>query len=133
MKKTAILISALFVGLIFLNFTYVKINLDTPAEEEGVTMSVEIKTVIDQSCYGCHNSESKNLKAKNKLNFDRIGKDYSAIKSAGKLKEIAEVIEENDMPPSKFLKNYPEKALTEAQKTLLSDWALAESEKFMEK
>lgn len=133
MKKTAILMTALFVGLIFLNFTYIKINMDTPPEDYSLNMSEEVKSVIDQSCYGCHNSESKNLKAKNKLNFDRIGKEYSAIKSAGKLKEIAEVIQENDMPPSKFLKNYPEKALTEAQKTLLSDWALAESEKFMEK
>jgi hypothetical protein len=28
------------------------------------------------------------------------------------------------MPPAKFLKHYPEKALDEAQKKTLSDWAM---------
>ena len=132
MKKLIILGMVLFVGLIFSNFTYVKLNLDSPPEEKQLNMSEEVKSVIDQSCFGCHNSESKNIKGKNKLNFDRIGQKYSAIKSAGKLKDIAEVIQENEMPASKFLKNYPDKALTEDQKTLLIEWALAESKKYME-
>jgi hypothetical protein len=39
------------------------------------------------------------------------------------LKEISEVVEENDMPPAKFLEKFPDKKLTDADKKILMDWA----------
>jgi len=133
MKKLTILFSALFLGLVFLNFTSINDFSNSIPEEGSLNMTEDVKSVIDHSCYGCHNTDSKNDKGKKKLNFDSFGKEYSEIKSGGKLKEIAIVVNDNDMPPAKFLEHYPEKALTEDQKTLLINWAKAEAKLFSAK
>lgn len=99
-------------------------------EEGGLNMSEEVKGIVDNSCYGCHHTDSKNDKGKKKLNFDSFGTDYSAIKSGGKLKEIAIVVNDNDMPPSKYLEHNPEKALSAEQKAVLIDWAKKEAENY---
>ena len=130
MKKLVIFLSASFVGLLFLNFTLTNSNTKTIPEENALNMTEEVKSVIDESCYGCHHTDSKNDKGKKKLNFDSFGKEYSNIKSAGKLKEMAKVIDDNDMPPSKYLEHNPEKALTKDQKTLLIKWATSEAKNF---
>lgn len=125
MKKMTILFFVLSAGFIFLNFTIDKANDNQIPEPlmPGVEMSENVKTIIDNSCYGCHNADSKNEKGKKKLDFDKIGSDYNAIKSAGKLKDIAKVVSDGDMPPEKYLEHYPEKALNDEQKKSLGDWA----------
>jgi hypothetical protein len=47
------------------------------------------------------------------------------------LKEIAEVVEENEMPPAKFLEKNPDKKLTDAEKKILMDWANSEAKALM--
>jgi len=130
MKKLIILLAAVFVGFLFLNFSLPNSNSKVVPDENALNMTEEVKTVIDESCYGCHHTDSKNDKGKKKLNFDSFGKEYSSIKSAGKFKEIANVIGDNDMPPSKYLEHNPEKALTKDQKTLLIKWATSEAKNF---
>jgi hypothetical protein len=49
-----------------------------------------------------------------------------------KLAEIAEVVEENNMPPAKFLEYNPDAALSEEQKQLLINWANTSAESLME-
>lgn len=120
-------------GMIFLNFTSIKPNDEILPEGKTLNMTEDVKSVIDNSCFGCHHTDSKNEKGKKKLNFDSFGTDYSVIKSSGLLKEIAIVVSDGDMPPAKYLEHNPEKALTDAQKTLLNDWARAEASRFMEK
>lgn len=133
MKKLSILFSLFFVAMVFLNFTAINANDKLLPEGTTLKMTEEVKKVIDNSCFGCHHDDSKNDKAKKKLNFDSFGKDYSTIKSGGLLKEIATVVSDGDMPPAKYLTHYPEKALSDAQKTLLNDWARSEASRLMQK
>jgi len=130
MKKNLIFIFTLVLGILFLNFTFVEKNQNLPNPDEGLNIPADVQVIIDQSCYGCHHTDSKNEKGKKKLNFDSFGKEYSNIKSAGKLKEVAEEVKEEEMPPKKYLDHNPEKALTKEQKDLLSSWALEASETF---
>lgn len=133
MKKLLFTISVVALSGIFFSFT----NLENPKSivpaEGSLNMPEDVKAIVDNSCYGCHNTDSKNDKGKKKLNFDYVGSEYSNIKSAGKLKEIAEEVKEGDMPPAKFLDHYPEKALDKEQKKTLSDWALEAAKLYVEK
>ena len=47
-------------------------------------------------------------------------------------KHIAEVIEENEMPPAKFLEKNPGKKLTDAEKKTLMNWANNEAKALMQ-
>ena len=93
-------------------------------------MPGDVKAIIEKSCFGCHNTDSKNDKAIDKLNlstFDSLTK----MKMIAGYKEIAEVLEENEMPPAKFLEKNPDKKLTEAEKTILMNWANNEAKGLM--
>lgn len=125
MKKISIFLMSLAIGFLFVNFSLKNIN--APQEEdksETVTYQVpdDVQQILDKSCVGCHNSDSKNIKGKGKLKFDELG-NLKLHKQVGKLADIAEVTEEGDMPPSKFLKNYPDKKLTEEEKEKIVAWA----------
>jgi hypothetical protein len=90
-------------------------------------MPDNVKAVIEKSCFGCHNTGSKNDKAKEALDFKKMDK-LSKIKKIGAYKEIGETIEENEMPPKKFLDRYPDKKLSADEKELLMKWAKKEAE-----
>jgi uncharacterized membrane protein len=94
-------------------------------------MPDDVKAIIEKSCFGCHNTDSKNDKAKEKLDlktFDSLTKN----KMIASLKEITETIEENEMPPAKFLEKNPDKKLTDAEKKILMDWANSEAKALMQ-
>lgn len=133
MKKLAILIFAMVLGALFYNFTWHQAERNYLLSDDitALEMPDNVKAILDNSCAGCHNSESGNIKAKTKLNLDKFGTDYSNIKSAAKLKDIADVVKEGEMPPKKFLSKYPEKALSEADQKVLMDWAMAQSDKLI--
>ena len=130
MKKLLFAVSVIMMSGIFFSFTISENPNPVVPEEGGLNMPDDVKTIVDNSCYGCHHTDSKNDKGKKKLNFDHFGSEYSNIKSAGKLKEIAEEVTEGDMPPKKFLDHYPEKALDNDQKKILSDWALEAAKEY---
>ncbi|NPD47022.1 MULTISPECIES: heme-binding domain-containing protein [unclassified Lentimicrobium] len=134
MKKYSIILTAVFFGFLFYNFTCLNVQDGSIVPVKGeLNMPADVKAIVDNSCYGCHHTDSKNEKGKKKLNFDSFGSDYSAIKSSGKLKEIAKVTMDGDMPPSKFLEHYPEKALDDNQRALINDWFRIEAKKYQEK
>jgi hypothetical protein len=87
-----------------------------------VNIPEDVKSVLDNKCYGCHNMESKADKAKEKLLLDKLG-DLSKAELIATLGDISEVSGEGDMPPEKFLEQKPEKKLTEDEQKLLVDWA----------
>ena len=91
-----------------------------PSDEFSVPE--DISAIFDKSCYGCHNSESQSEKARNKLSIDKLG-ELSKAKLVGKLGEIEEVLEKNEMPPEKFITKYPDKKLTEEESIRLVEWA----------
>lgn len=103
-----------------------------PTETKTPAVPDNVKAIIEKSCFGCHNTDSKNDKAKEKLDlktFDALGKK-EMIHALG---EIAETVEENEMPPAKFLEKFPDKKLTDAEKKILIDWAKNEGKALMKK
>ena len=95
---------------------------DNNSDREDLNIPENVKSVLDNKCFGCHNIEAKSDKAKDKLLLDKLG-DLSKTKLISTLGDIAEVAGEGAMPPEKFLEQKPEKKLTEDEQKLLVDWA----------
>ena len=131
MKKYLIIPVALFAAILFLNFnTPDKVQKTTPAVSPGLTIPDDVQQIIDNSCYGCHNADSKNEKGKKKLDWDKLV-NLKKSKQVGKLGKIADVIKEDEMPPAKFLEHNPEATLSADQKTTLIQWAQSASESLL--
>lgn len=90
-------------------------------------MPDNVKAIIDNSCFGCHNTDSSNDDAKEELDFKKLD-TLTLMKKISAYKHIGEVIEENEMPPEKFLEKRPEKKLTDDEKKILMAWAKTEAE-----
>lgn len=121
-----------FIFAFILSFLITTANGKVNPDEKPIQMPENVKEVIQNSCYGCHNNDSRNEDAREELNFDVLN-DLSKVKQLGALKHIREVLEENEMPPKKFLERKPDKALTEEQKQLLIDWVKQQSTALMSK
>lgn len=122
MKRFFITLSLLAFGIIFMNFSLREKSISTPSTKGDFVIPTDIQEIIDNSCYGCHNADSKNEKGKKKLQFDNMEK-LKTYKLVGKLADISDVVEEGDMPPAKVLKKYPEMKLSDEDKAKLMDWA----------
>lgn len=85
-------------------------------------MPADIKAIVEQKCYGCHNAESKNEKGKAKLDWDAFEASKKSKQMATKGK-INEVLVDGDMPPAKFLEMKPEGKLSEAELATLLEWS----------
>lgn len=124
MKKLFLLPTLAIIGLLFFQAT-IKTESDTEILEHSMApeMPANVKAVVDQKCYGCHNAESKNDKGKAKLDWDAFeaAKKSKQMATMGK---ITEALENGDMPPAKFLENKPEGKLTEAELATLMEWSV---------
>ena len=120
MKKSLSILIALFFVL-----SLVALGTNKPTKSKG--MPNNVKEVIQNSCYGCHNTDSRNEDGKKELDFNKLD-SLSKIKMISTYKEISEVLEKNEMPPKKFLERFPDKALSEDHKQLLLDWSKKEAE-----
>jgi uncharacterized membrane protein len=109
----------------FLVISIIASGSDKPTKSNP--MPDKVKAVIEKSCFGCHNTASKNEDAKEELDFKQFD-SLSLIKKVGAYKKIGETIEEGEMPPKKFLAKFPEKKLTDEEKQLLMDWSKTEAE-----
>ncbi len=119
MYKKSILSVTLIVLMFVSGFASVTKN---PAESKSVNMPENVKAIIEKSCYGCHNTDSKNDKAKEKLDLKTFN-TLEPTQMIHALKEITKEVNENEMPPAKFLEKFPDKKLTDAEKKILMDWA----------
>lgn len=109
---------------------FFSVSLLVSAEEHSTKkdkMPENVKLVIEKSCFGCHNTDSKNEDAKKELDFKKLD-GLSTIKKIGAYKEIGEIIEKQEMPPEKFLARYPDKSLSAEEKELLIKWSKKEAE-----
>jgi len=116
--------------IVFVFASFLAGAAEKPLPLKPVNMPDNVKAIIDKSCFGCHNTDSKNDKAKEKLNlstFDTLTKN----KMIAAYKGMAEVVEENEMPPAKFLEKYPDKKLSDGDKKILMDWANNEAKALM--
>lgn len=104
-EKTIFTLLIAGTGLLFFNFTLPQgENTSNKSSENTIEIPENVQSVLDNSCFGCHNSESKNQKGRDKLSFDKLN-DIKTYKAIGKLTDIAEVVEEGEMPPKNSYKN----------------------------
>ena len=136
MKKVAIAIITLTVGFASMSFinktdstTKVSENISDSVNiyNQEITPEKEVKGIIDNKCYGCHNSESKNKKGRKKLSFDTLD-NLSTYKQIGKYEGVLETVLESEMPPEKYIAKHADKALTSNEKEVLIAWAKAKGE-----
>ena len=123
MKKIILLSALLFAAAIFMSFSATEdiISNTIPGNEKYVVPE-NVQSIIDNKCFDCHNSQSKNTKGKMKLQFDKMAK-LKTHKLLGKLDNIAEVVTDGDMPPKKAIKKYPDLKLSPEEVKTISDWA----------
>ena len=122
MKKYGFFLMLLAMAAFLISGTLITTSSQSP---EG--LPEDISKIVEKSCYGCHNTDSQNEDAKEELNFDTL-KDLKKVKKITTLRDIAEVLEEGEMPPEKFLEKYPDRKPTKKEKASLINWAKKESE-----
>jgi mono/diheme cytochrome c family protein len=125
MKKLFFLPFAAIIGLLFFQG---KSAMETSTTAPAGDLPANVKAVVDKKCYGCHNANSKNEKAKNKLDWDALTKLKKAKRVAA-MDEISEVLSKGEMPPKKFLEMKPEAALTEDELATLVAWSAGKKKK----
>lgn len=128
MKKMN-LIAGLFLTFFFVSFMLSAAE-NTPTNQP-VNMPENVKSIIENKCIGCHNTDSKNDKAKEKLDFKTM-EELGKVKKIGTYNHIVEALEKQEMPPEKFLARYPEKKLSEEEAELLMNWAKTQASALME-
>jgi hypothetical protein len=96
--------------------------------EEGPKIEIpeNINAIFKKSCFGCHNSESRNTKAKDKFMIDKLN-NLKKSKLASKLKKISKVMKEGKMPPEKFAAKYPDRVPSAEDTKILIEWAEKEA------
>jgi len=101
--------------------------IEKPTVTSASELPENVQAIINKSCWGCHNTNSKNDDAKEDLDFKKLD-DLSLMKKISAYKHIGETVEGNDMPPKRFLEKYPDKKLTAEEKQVLIAWAKKEAE-----
>jgi hypothetical protein len=132
MKKQILLLSlTLTLTILFLRFTMPE--RETFNDVNKVTkfsIPADIQPIIQKSCFGCHNQNGKNDKAKAKLLIDELEK-LPKSKLAGKLSEITDAVKKGDMPPPMFLEKFPNAKPTDDEKQKLITWSDEAAKKMM--
>lgn len=122
MKKLSVILFLTIFGLfIFGNFTIGRSYQQQDTTMKNDSLPADVASVVKQKCFGCHNSNSRNDKAKDKLCFDQWN-EFDALKKIGKIKDINKELTEGKMPPEKFLEMFPNRKLTDAESKTLIDW-----------
>ena len=129
MKKLNLLFNVVMIVVFTASVTVAD---ETKNAESAPAMPDNVKAIIDKSCFGCHNTGSKNEDAKKELDFKTFD-NLTMVKKIGTLKEIGETVEKGEMPPKRFLERYPEKKLTDAEVKILTDWVKSESKTLLGK
>jgi hypothetical protein len=135
MRRSVLLIATLVMSaFLFVQFTPTggEDSVNDLQKTEKFMIPEDIQPIIKKSCYGCHNTESKNDKAKAKLQFDELEKMPKA-KLFGTLSKINEVVTKKDMPPTPFLERFPDAKPTDEEIQKLATWSGEESSKMMKK
>lgn len=90
----------------------------------------DVSKVLVASCYDCHSTDAKNNKAREALDFEKWD-DYRVTKQIGLLGKICELVDEEKMPPAKYLDSKPDSKLSETQKQLICEWTKKETSSLM--
>ena len=119
---------ALFLSLTSLGF----MAFQLPFSIRESKIPDNVSKVFEHSCYDCHSDAAKNKDARNTLNLEKWS-GYKLTKKISLLNDISEVIEEEKMPPEKYLSIKPEKKPSEAQRDSILEWVDKETAALLEK
>jgi mono/diheme cytochrome c family protein len=116
----------------------VPVSRTNPAVEEPVDAPAEVRALLERACYDCHSHATRWPwyawvapvswlvahdvdEAREHLNFSTWGR-YDAEERAENLEEIAEVLEEGEMPPWFYLPLHADARLSDAELATLHAW-----------
>jgi mono/diheme cytochrome c family protein len=116
----------------------VPVSRTNPPVEQEVDAPPEVRAIFERSCYDCHSHETRWPwysrvapfswlvahdvdEGREHLNFSTWGR-YDAEDRAENLDEIAEVLEEGEMPPWFYLPMHPDARLSEADVATVRGW-----------
>ena len=91
----------------------------------------EVNKILLLSCNDCHSTNAKNQDAREAIDFEKWD-EYRLTKKIGLLGKIGELVEEEKMPPAKYLNYKPDRKLSETQKQMIIEWTKKESSALME-
>lgn len=103
--------------------------------------SNEVKVILDKACNDCHSNNTKypwysNFQpvawwldhhvdeGKGEINFDEF-LTYPAKKARHKMEEVNEMVKEGEMPLNSYTWVHKDAVLTQAEKLVLAEWAVA--------
>lgn len=113
-------------GFLLVNSSFIEKPLQDEQEENK-----EVQAILKNSCYDCHGAGSKNEDALEALNFETYN-ELGKVRKITRLKEMAEVVENRDMPPKKYISKKPHAELTDEQVKAFAIWANYEMKKLID-
>ena len=133
LKKILIGVAAILVAIQF-----IPVDRSNPPAEGELMESTELKTILKRSCYDCHSNETvwpwysyvapvswlvadDVHEGRKHLNFSNW-QNLEVRKVSKKKEDIREMIDEGEMPLSKYLLLHPEAKLSEKDKQVIKDW-----------
>jgi hypothetical protein len=114
-------------------------SMENPPVTGDIQVPADVHAVLKRSCYDCHSNETKwpwysqvvpvswivahdVNDGRKHLNFS-VWETYEPGRKLKKLKEIAEEVEEGEMPMAIYVSLHSEAKLTEAEKKAIVEWA----------
>lgn len=88
----------------------------------AISFTLAAMSVIETKCLGCHSPSSKNDKAKEKFQWEKI-QNLKGAEAMAALDEVLEVLDKGEMPPAKMIERFPNMKLTEEETAKLHEWA----------
>jgi uncharacterized membrane protein len=123
MKKLITGLSVISMVVVLSAFTAPKNNKIEKKQNSQSSFVIpdSVKTIIDKSCFMCHNSNARG-DAKDALSFDKLS-TLSGLQLVSNLQHVVKMVSKDWMPPKRFLKDHPERALTPKERATLINWA----------
>jgi hypothetical protein len=132
-KKILVAIIVIVVGIQF-----IPVDRDNPPVSQDINPPEKISTILRNSCYDCHSNETSwpwysyvapvsflvagdVVDGRKHLNFSQWDR-YDDKKKVKKLEAIVEVVEEGEMPLSKYTIIHPNAKLDNIKIKFLKDW-----------
>jgi len=116
--------------ILLVHITMMRANTSPPPTEPQTDFPKKVSGILTNSCYDCHTTGAKAEKAVEALDFQKW-EEYKLTKKISLLTKICEIVEKGDMPPGKYVKQQPEKALSESDIKTICNWTKKESEKLI--
>ena len=120
----------LVLTILLIHIVMMKGNTIPQSSEPQADFPKKVSGILTNSCYDCHVTGAKAQKAVDALDFKKW-EEYKLTKKISLLTKICEVVEKGDMPPGKYLKQNPEKALSASDVKTICNWTKKESEKLI--